>query len=69
MDDDRANSSFFSETVEDWYRAACFEALDLVIDGIKDCFYKHVYAIYHNLVELLAKERLVKNTVIRKASL
>jgi len=47
---------FFSETVEDWYQAAFFEALDLVIEGIKDFFDQPGYAIYRNLEELLVKE-------------
>ena len=51
MDDDHANSSFFSE---DWYRAAYFEALDLVIEGIKR-FDQLDHAIHRTLEELLLK--------------
>ena len=55
LDDGSADNSFFSETVEDWYRAAYFEVLDLVIEAIKDRFDQTGYAIYHNLEELLVK--------------
>jgi len=55
LDDGSAVSSFFSETVEDWYRAAYFEVLDLVIEAIKDRFDQPGYAIYCNLEELLVK--------------
>ena len=55
LDDGSADSSFFSETAEDWYRAAYFEALDLVIEAIKDHFDQPGYAVYHNLEELLVK--------------
>ena len=55
FDDGRANNSFFSEAVEDWYRVAYFEALDLVIEAIKDRFDQPGYAIYRNLEELLVK--------------
>jgi len=37
------------------YQAAFFEALYLVIEGIKDRFDQPGYAIYHNLEELLVK--------------
>ena len=55
LDYGSADNSFFFETVEDWYRAAYFEALDLVIEAIKDCFDQPGYAIYRNLEELLVK--------------
>jgi len=51
LDDGCASSSIFSETVEDWYLVAYFEALDLVIEGIKDQFDQPGYAIYRNLHE------------------
>ena len=44
-----------TETVEDWYGVAYFEALDLVIEAIKDRFDQPGYAIYRNLEELLVK--------------
>ena len=55
MDDGSADNSFFSETVKDWYRAAYFEVLDLVIETIKDFFDQPGYAIYRNLEELLVE--------------
>ena len=55
MDDGSTDNSFFSEIVEDWYQAVYFEALDLVIEAIKDCFDQPGYAIYRNLEELLVK--------------
>ena len=55
LDDGSADNSFFSETVEDWYQAVYFEALDLVIEAIKDRFDQPGYAIYRNLEELLVK--------------
>lgn len=45
----------FSETVEDLYRKAYFEALDLVIECIKDRFDQPGYKIYRNLQDLLLK--------------
>ena len=55
LDDGSADSSFFSETVEDWYQVAYFEVLDLVIEAIKDRFDQPGCAIYRNLEELLVK--------------
>jgi len=55
LDDGHASSCFFSETVEDWYQSAYFEALELVIEGIKDRFDQPGYAIYLSLEELLVK--------------
>ena len=53
--DGSVENSFFSETVEDWYQAAYFEVLDLVIEAIKDHIDQPGYAIYRNLKELLVK--------------
>ena len=55
LDDGSADNSLFSDTVEDWYRAAYFEVLDFIIKAIKDHFDQPGYAIYCNHEELLVK--------------
>ena len=62
LDDGSADNSFFSETVEDWYRAAYFEVLDFIIEAIRDRFDQPGYAIYRNLEELLVKTLLMRRS-------
>ena len=50
-----SREGFHSETPQDMYRVAYFEAIDLAIATIKDRFDQPGYAMYRNLEDLLLK--------------
>ena len=47
--------SYSPESVEQFYRTVYFEALDLLVSGIKDRFDHPGYKVYSNLEALLVK--------------
>jgi len=53
--EDGASEGEFLESVEDLYRRMYFEALDLVVCGIKGHFDQPGYKVYFNLEEVLVK--------------
>ena len=52
---DGASEGEFPESVEDLYRRIYFEALDLVVCGIKERFDQPGYKVYSNLEAVLVK--------------
>ena len=54
-EDDGASSGDFHETVEGLYRSIYYEALDLVINGIKARFDQPGYKVYSNLETLIMR--------------
>ena len=49
------SDSSFPQTVEELYRIAYFEALDLLVSAIKSCFDQPGYHVYSKLEELVLK--------------
>ena len=46
-------SSYYHSTVIDYYRAEYFEAIDLIVGGVKDHFDQPGYKVYSKLEKLL----------------
>ena len=59
--DDGSATGTFHDSPKMYYRQLYYEAIDNIVNGLKDCFEQPGYKVYCNLEQLLTKACLGKD--------